>query len=135
MRRQFDLPEDDVDYLNTQGYRWEALLEGGFRWLLIHDYVFPDGYTISQGSVALMIHPSYPDVQIDMAYFYPALQRRDSLPIGALSPQRIDGKVFQRWSRHRTATNPWRPGMDDLGTHLALVDDWLQREFVKRPVR
>lgn len=135
MRRKFDLPEDDTDFLETQGYQWETLLEGDSRWLIIHNYAFPSGYTVVQGSVALMLHPAYPDVQIDMAYFFPELHRQDAQPIGALSLQIIDGKVFQRWSRHRTGDNPWRPGVDDIGTHLTLVDNWLQREFVARPVR
>jgi hypothetical protein len=47
--------------------------------------------------------------------------------------QSLDGKSFQRWSRHRTAENPWRIGRDNLGTHIILVEDWLAREFEKCP--
>ncbi|MFK0693225.1 E2/UBC family protein [Mesorhizobium sp. IMUNJ 23033] len=35
---------------------------------------------------------------------------------------------FQRWSRHRGATAPWRPMRDSVLTHLALVDASLHRE-------
>ena len=65
-----------------------------------------------------------------MVFFFPALARKDNQSIGAIqSAQALDGKSFQRWSRHRTATAPWRPGEDDVSSHLVLVDDWLEREF------
>lgn len=65
-----------------------------------------------------------------MAYFSPGLARKDNQPIGATeSTQALDGKSFQRWSRHRTNEAPWRPGDDDVATHLVLVANWLEREF------
>jgi hypothetical protein len=67
-----------------------------------------------------------------MVYFYPALARTDGIRIGATETvQLIDGKGFQRWSRHRTPQNPWRVGHDNLGTHIILIEDWLEREFKK----
>lgn len=131
MRHQFDLPEGDVDHLTACGLPWEALAERDVRWLLVHGFPVPAGYNHTQVQLALRIEPGYPDTQIDMAYFFPALSRSDGRAIGALSSQMIDGRQFQRWSRHRTDTNPWRPGQDDLSTHLLLVEDWLRREFSK----
>jgi hypothetical protein len=131
MRRQFDLPEADVDHLTARGLPWETLAEGDARWLVINDFPVPAGYNHSRVQLALRIEPAYPDTQIDMAYFFPALARADGGAIGALSSQAIDGRQFQRWSRHRTGNNPWRPGEDDLSTHLLLVEDWLRREFMK----
>jgi hypothetical protein len=64
-----------------------------------------------------------------MVYFSPPLKRLDNQPIGALTNQPLEGKIFQRWSRHRTPLNPWRPGLDNLETHLLLVDYWMKREF------
>jgi hypothetical protein len=55
--------------------------------------------------------------------------RADGVPIKALAQQQIDGTGWQRWSRHRTPQNPWRPGVDSVATHLVLVDQWLLREF------
>jgi len=34
----------------------------------------------------------------------------------------LDNKTFQQWSRHRTPANPWREGVDNLGTHVPLAD-------------
>jgi hypothetical protein len=82
--------------------------------------------------VALSISSAYPDAQIDMAFFSPSLQRKDGKPINATSHiQLIGGKNWQRWSRHRTAENKWRPGIDNISTHLTQVKHWLEREIPK----
>jgi hypothetical protein len=131
MRRQFSLPEVDEDHLEARGLAWETVIEGGVRWLIIHDFPAPNGYNQAKVAAAVRMDIGYPDAQLDMVYFYPHLARLDGRPIGALASQPLDGKDWQRWSRHRTAQNPWRPGEDDLSTHLALVEHWLEREFSK----
>lgn len=131
MRRQFLLPEADRDHLDVRELEWETIVEAGVRWLLLHAFPVPEGYNHRTVIVAVMISACYPEAPLDMAYFYPHLARTDGRAIGALSSQIIDGKNFQRWSRHRTGQNPWRPGVDDLAAHLALVEHWLEREFNK----
>jgi Prokaryotic E2 family E len=131
MRRQFTLPEGDESHMLARGLAWETIVENGVRWLLIHDFPAPGGYNHAKVLAAVKIETGYPDTQLDMVYFYPALARLDGRPIGALSSQTLDGKAWQRWSRHRTAQNPWRPGEDDLSSHLALVEHWLEREMLK----
>jgi len=128
MRRQFRLPEADEAYLEALGLPWETGVDGVVQWLLIHDRPVPAGYNHTKALTAIQIPASYPDVQLDMVYFLPALARADGGQINALSSQPIDGKSFQRWSRHRTSENPWRAGEDDLAGHLTLVDHWLLRE-------
>lgn len=128
-RRQFQLPSDDTAYLNGLGLEWETILWDNVRWLLIHRWQVPDGYNHHEISVALEIPANYSDSQIDMVYFNPPLARLDSKPIGALAARDIDGVQYQRWSRHRSGTNPWVPGVDDVASHLCLVDEWLNREF------
>ena len=57
-----------------------------------------------------------------------------AVPIPASEPQQaLDGKTFQRWSRHRPGDEPWRPGVDNLETHLVLTRDAFDDEFIKRP--
>lgn len=128
MRKDFALPEVDTDYLDSTGNPWETVSSDG-NWLLIHDFKLPDGYNCDRTSVALRIEGSYPVSQIDMMYFYPHLSRTDAKPIGALVPQQIDNKQWQRWSRHRTPDNPWRPGFDCVMSHIILVNYFLEREF------
>ena len=131
MRRDFHLPAADEAFLNTLGRAWETTLDCGIRWVLIHGRLVPAGYTVSSVSEAHRIDVGYPDTQLDMVYFSPALHRLDGRPIGAQSTQQICGQTWQRWSRHREAGYPWRPGVDDLASHLMLVDHWLEREFVQ----
>ncbi|MBQ89783.1 MAG: hypothetical protein CL433_13245 [Acidimicrobiaceae bacterium] len=135
LRREVVLPEDDALHLDARGLPWETVVDGGRQFLLVHDFPLPDGYDARTVTLALMIPPGYPTVQIDMVYFSPAVVRTDRQPIGALATLVVAGTPFQRWSRHRTGQNPWRPGLDDVSTHLALVEEWLEQEFVKRPRR
>ena len=132
MRRQFQLPEPDEDFLNVLGRPWETILEGGVRWLLMHQWPVPAGYNHPLVSAAILVEQGYPDAQIDMVYFNPHLVRVDGKAIGALAGQQLDGGQWQRWSRHRTAENSWRSGIDDLSGHMLLVDYWLGREFESR---
>lgn len=132
MRRQFLLPKSDRDYLDNLGLNWETVSENGVQWLLLHAFPIPDNYSLPEAMTAIAISPGYPDTQLDMVWFSPALARKDGIAIGALCEQQIDGKTFQRWSRHYTQQHPWRPGDDDISTHLLLVREWLEREFKKR---
>src|SRR5688500_4928840 len=110
MRRQFSLPENDVDFLDSKGFLWETLLESNFHWLLISEYPIPTGYNVQKAAVALYIIPSYPAAPLDMAFFFPHLSKANGRIINAVSPRQIDGKPFQQWSRHRTPASPWKPG-------------------------
>jgi hypothetical protein len=128
MRRQFKMPEGDVAALEGAGLEWETVLEGQVTWLVLPRFKVPAGYNHGIVSAALRIPPSYPDNQIDMVYFHPHLALASGRAIGALSPLNLDGKTYQQWSRHRTPSNPWRPDIDNVGTHLLLVNDWLTKE-------
>lgn len=128
-RRQFNLPAEDEAYLDGLGLCWESINEGGALWLIIYGWVLPPGYTASEVNLGLRIPGSYSDAQIDMVYFHPVLARQDGRSIGGLSTLTIDGVTWQQWSRHRTSAHPWRPGQDDVSSHLCLVDEWLRREF------
>jgi hypothetical protein len=82
----------------------------------------------------VLISGGYPEAQLDMFFLHPAVSRTDGVPIPASENQQaLDGRTFQRWSRHRPGDEPWRPGVDDLETHLVLTRDAFADEFVKRP--
>ena len=131
MRQDFTLPEEDMDWLCSCGRPFELIHQDGVQRVVLHSWPVPPGYNVGEVCVNVRIDPGYPDSQIDMAYFSPDLARVDGQPIAALSPDPFDGRTWQRWSRHRTPANPWRPGLDNLATHFALIDDWLARELRK----
>ena len=132
IRREFKLPSGDSEYLDGLGLPWETIrpVSGG-QWLLIHQWKIPAGYNAEAAIVALTIDANYSDTQIDSVYFHPPLKRNDGKAINNLGEMNLDGKTFQFWSRHRTAVNPWKPGIDDIASHLALITEWLTREFAK----
>jgi hypothetical protein len=130
-RRQFRLPEDDELFLDSLGTDWEAVEEGKIKRVVLHAYPLPRGYTVEATDLNVRIEPGYPDTQIDMVYFAPALCRGDGRAIRAVTTDTFDGQKWQRWSRHRTSVNPWRAGIDSLELHLRLVDQWLTTELQK----
>ena len=131
MRNQFELMKDDITYLQSLNLAYETVLEEKVRRVLIHGFTIPNGYNVDKASVFIYIQPGYPDTQIDMAYFFPELSRADGKAIGAVTPTAFEGKNWQQWSRHRTATSAWRIGEDNLSTHMILVADWLNQELLK----
>ena len=130
LKREFKLPATDEGYLEALGLPWETRKINQSKWVVIHGWSIPTGYNVKTASLALMLPNDYPDIQIDMAFFKPELSRADGRPIANLSATSVAGEPgWQQWSRHRTPAHPWRPGIDDLSSHLALVDDWPRREF------
>lgn len=130
-RRDFSLPAEDMEWLDLGGKRYELVTEAGVQRVIIYDLPVPPGYNVMSTTAHVKIEPGYPDVQIDMVWFHPALSLTSGRPIGAVCDESFDGKNWQRWSRHRTGTNPWRPGLDNLATHFGLIEEWLARELRK----
>ena len=129
LRRDFDLLPRDEKFLEEYGLPWETISEGS-QWVLIHEFPTHDGYNHPRVTAAIRMETGYPNTELHMVYFFPVLARKDGREIGATqAKQVIDGKTYQRWSRHRTAQNPWRPGVDGVDTHVFLIEDWLAREF------
>lgn len=129
-RREYLLNQDDIEYLdNAFPGCWESISS---RYVLIHHFPVPSGYTVDETTVAINIPPNYPDVALDMAYFFPALLRSDGQTIPATGfNQPIDGESFQRWSRHyRPGT--WIPNESNLATHVLAIKDWLERALASQ---
>ena len=131
-RREFALPQEDLEWLDRTPHRFELVAEGGVLRVVLYDFPIPPGYERRRADVNVRIEAGYPDSEIDMVYAHPALRRADGKPIAAVSADDFDGKQWQRWSRHRTAINPWRPGIDNLATHFGLVEHWFARELDER---
>ena len=131
-RRDFSLPQDDLDWLTRSPYLFELVAEHNVLRVVLYDFPIPNGYQQAHADINVRIESGYPDSEIDMVYVYPALQRVDGRPIAAISSNNFDGKKWQRWSRHRTQANPWRSGTDNLATHFGLVENWFERELLEK---
>jgi len=133
-RRMFDVLEVDARYLDGSGLRWETIVDTpqpnqSRRWLLIHNYPVPSGFTVERTLLALEIPLTYPGAQIDMFYTSPplALKSGRAIPRTQVAAV-IQGIAFNGWSRHRGAQSPWEPATDNVATHLALVESALALE-------
>jgi|GEM_PF-1075075 len=62
-RREFDVLEVDEKHLQALGLRWETVIDTERRWLLIHNYPVPVGYTVTRTLLALELPPTYPGAQ------------------------------------------------------------------------
>jgi hypothetical protein len=129
-RRVFKLLAADHQYLDGLALRWETVLEGERRWLLIHDYPLPGGYSQQKATLALDIPKDYPASQIDMFHFAPFVSRTNGVAIPSTQVRAtIGGVEYQGWSRHRNATSAWDSAVDNVRTHLALVETCLAKEL------
>lgn len=128
-RRQFALLEVDDRFLNGLGLWWETIVDAERRWLLIHDYSVPRGYTAARTLLALEIPLTYPGAQIDMFYTSPPLALKTGRPIDRTQVSAIiKGQSFNGWSRHRGERSKWNPATDNVASHMALVESALAKE-------
>ncbi len=131
LRLMFRLSEDDVEFLHANKYEYETISENRVNRLVINNFSVPPGYNIETVNLFLRIEQNYPDSEIDMFYVYPHLQRSDGKGIRALTYENFEGKSWQRWSRHRSGENKWRPGIDGVRTHIELINELLKMELNK----
>ena len=122
------LPSDDEGF-RRRGFAPRRVVEGGRRWLVFDGYPLPKGLSPQAVAVALEIPPSYPRAEIDMFYCHPAVRRDDGVTIPQTGAKEvIEGRTYQRWSRHRGARSRWDARTDTVLTHLTLVDGALAAE-------
>lgn len=126
-RRDFSLLETDVAFLTASGFEWQTIIDG-HRWLIVDNYLLPPGYNVSTCRLAVGMPSDYPTAQLDMFFCDPALTANGAAPPNTEVRQVINGVSFQRWSRHRGAGSAWLPGVDNLASHFALIEQAIGRE-------
>lgn len=131
VRADFTMLEEDIEYLNSKEYTWEAVAQADVKRVVLRGFEPPQGFTPAKVDAFVILPHGYPDAQIDMVYFHPPLARVDGVGIRSLITNDFEGKTWQGWSRHRTANSTWRQGIDNLATHMMLVDDFLTAELSK----
>lgn len=124
----YELPEEELEFLNGNfNEKWERVVEGKKRGLIIRRYGLPQGYTPIEADLMILIPIDYPTGQLDMFYFSPGVSIRGKFDIGGLSFESHFGTQWQRWSRHYT----WCPGDDNIITHVSYVQNELKSELQK----
>jgi hypothetical protein len=114
-----------------------ALPGGTWIYVLIHDYVLPDGFEPASTTMLLRLPPGFPDAAPDMFWADPPIKVRatGAYPVAAdqfeLYP--VDGEEsmqvrrWQRFSRH-LPNGAWRPGIDDLRSWLRTIRATLEAD-------
>ena len=96
-RRDFDLLDADDAHLDRLGLHWETVEEANRRWLVIHDYPMPGGYTVGETLLALEIPPTYPGAQIYGFYAYPPLALSSGRAIDNTQLRGIHSRARVSW--------------------------------------
>lgn len=117
------LPEFDREYLNSKGYSFEEIVDGGNNGLIIRNFELPNNkYNHEIANLLIFIPQGYPETRPDMWYFSPEilLKPNNSSPKATESRQNFNGVTWQRWSRHYPAEE-WRQGVDGIHTYLKKI--------------
>lgn len=128
-----DAPLLDVDgvFLESYGLRFDVVQEGHI-WIILRNFSLPTGFNVPKADAAIRVEQGYPFTALDMVYFFPALSRLDGKAIPQSDVrQALEGRQYQRWSRHRTGDNPWVPNRDSVETHVYLIEEWVEMEIVR----
>lgn len=128
-RRSFKLLEKDEIYLQQRSLTWETFEEAGRRWLVLRNFVLPEGYNHAIVDIAIDVPLAYPRAEIDMFHCLPHLTLKNEVLIGETSGRTaIQGQTFQQWSRHLNGQTRWNPATDSVMTHIAVIDAALLKE-------
>ena len=115
------LPEPDAVYLERAGIQHRVFEEGGMLNVELLGFPLPTGLNAHHASVLFRLSPSYPDTPPDMWWIIPHLTAVGGGQIPATEViETIDGRSWQRWSRHLDPT-AWRSGIDGLESYVRLL--------------
>lgn len=127
--RSFELLEKDEVYLHQRGLAFETIEDSRRRWLLLHNFILPEGYNHAVVDIAIDVPITYPRAAIDMFHCLPHLTLKNRRVIGETTGRTtIQGQVYQQWSRHLNGQTRWNPATDSVMTHIAVVEAALLKE-------
>jgi len=115
------LPEADEQYLAAKGISYKLVPGASEVFFIAKDLaVSATKWDRSQTDLMLRIPNGYPNAGLDMFWVDPPLQfRTGGYPTSADQFENHASRRWQRFSRH--LATPWRPGVDGIGSFLALV--------------
>jgi hypothetical protein len=120
------LPAAEVEHLERLVERghatsFEIQQENGLVCVVVDEFRLPAGLAQETTTLLLRLPPGFPDAPPDMFWVDPPVTFAGgaALPASDLIENYL-GRQWQRFSRH-LAAGEWRPGIDSLGTFLALI--------------
>jgi len=120
------LPERDREYLVNRDLTYREVTESNYKGVVLIGYSLPISlYNQPKADILILLPSGYPDVPTDMFYLFPwvTLVQTGKNPTTADQPFQLEGKSWQRWSRHN---NEWRIGVDGIHTSLLRMETALK---------
>jgi len=129
-RRDFHLPEEDIQYLDDLGLNWEAIQDGNARGVVLCGFQMPQPFQPERLNLKIKVPQDYTSgAALDMYFTDQLVTRSDGKGIERLTESNhFDSKKWWQWSRHYPASTKWRPGINSLATHISYVQHILNEE-------
>jgi len=130
LRRDFHLPEEDVQFLDGLDLEWEAIQEANARGVVLYGFLMPQPFQPEKLNLKIKIPQYYTSgAALDMFFTDVHVTRTDKKGIEQLTESTsFDGKKWWQWSRHYPKSAKWRPGINTLITHISYVLHILDKE-------
>lgn len=130
IRGDFLLPDQDVQFLDGLNLGWETVEEDGRRAVLFHSFPLWEPFQPSIVGLKIKLPRDYSSgAALDMFFTNFEVTRADGKAIlGLTQAGSFDGETWWQWSRHYSSGTKWRPGVDNLGTHISFVQNILYEE-------
>lgn len=130
LRRDFQLPEEDILFLDSLSLNWEAIQEGGNRAVVLYGFLMPQPFKPGIINLKIKLPREYTSgAALDMFFTDTHVTRSDGKRIERLTESNsFDGKKWWQWSRHYPSNAKWRPGINTLATHISYVQHILDEE-------
>jgi len=130
LRKDFYLPEEDIQYLDGLGKKWEVIQEGNARAVVLYSFFMPQPFQPEKVNLKIKMPQDYSSgAALDMFFTDAPITRTDGKGIERLTESAIfDGKKWWQWSRHYPQGTRWRPGINTLATHISYVHHILDKE-------
>lgn len=130
LRKEFFLPEEDIQFLDSLGINWEAIQEGNVRGVVLYGFIMPQPFQPEKLNLKIKMPLDYTSgAALDMFFTDTHVMRTDEKGIERLTESVVfDGKKWWQWSRHYPENTKWRPGINTLATHISYVHHILEVE-------
>jgi len=129
-RRDFFLPEEDIQFLDNLGLVWEAIQDGNARAVVLYDFPMPSPFRPDKLNMKINLPQDYVGgAALDMFFTDAHVTRADGKGIERLTESNgFDNKKWWQWSRHYPKNAKWRPQINTLATHISYVQHILDQE-------
>lgn len=130
LRRDFHLPDDDIQFLDNLDLAWEAIQDGNERAVVLYGFPMPPPFQPEKLNLKIKLPQDYTSgAALDMFFTDRHVTRSDGKAIERLTESgQFDNKKWWQWSRHYPKNTKWRPGVNTLATHISYVRHILNQE-------